>query len=77
MQVFIVKVNGIFWSGEASSLTAPGKEGELTVLPNHVPLVTALNHGRLVVKKDGVEVFTHTVEGGVLEVTGKSVTVLL
>ncbi len=77
MQVNIVKVNGIFWNGEAHSVTAPGAEGELTVLPNHVPLVTALNHGRLVVKRDGKEVFTHVVDGGVLEVTGKNVTVLL
>lgn len=77
MQVFIVKVNGIFWSGTASSITAPGAEGQLTILPNHVPLVTALTAGRLVVKKDGKEVFTQTVEDGVLEVTGKSVTVLL
>lgn len=77
MQVNIVKVNGIFWSGIASSLTAPGAEGVLTILPNHVPLVTALNHGRLIVKQEGKEVFTQNVDGGVLEVTGKAVTVLL
>jgi len=77
MQINIVKVHGILWSGEADSVTAPGAEGELTILPHHVPLVTALNHGRLVVKKDNKEVFTHDVDGGVLEVTGKSVTMLL
>jgi F-type H+-transporting ATPase subunit epsilon len=77
MQAHIVKVNGIFWSGEADAIIAPGKEGVLTVLPNHTPLVTALKPGRLAVKKGGVEVFTHEVKNGVLEVTSTSVTVLL
>jgi len=77
MQVYIVKVHGILWSGEADSVTAPAVEGELTILPHHVPLVTALNHGRLVVKQEGKEVFTHAVDGGVLEVTPQSVTMLL
>lgn len=77
MQVNIVRVNGIFWSGEADSVTAPGAEGELTILPHHVPLVSALRPGRLVVKQDGKEVFKHEVERGVLEITGKSVTMLL
>ena len=77
MQVSIVRVNGIFWSGDADSIVVPGAEGELTILPNHVPLVTALKAGRLEVKKDGKEVFTHNVESGVLEVTGERVSVLL
>ncbi len=77
MQVHIVKVNGIIWSGEADAVVIPGAEGELTVLPNHVPLVTALREGRLVVKKDSEEIFTHEVASGMLEVTKDRVAVLL
>ena len=77
MQTNIVKVNGILWSGTADSVTAPGSQGELTVLPHHIPLVTTLRAGRLVVKKGGAEVFTQDIEGGMLEVTGESVMVLL
>ena len=77
MEVNVVKVNGIIWSGEADAVVIPGAEGELTVLPNHVPLVTALRKGRLVVKKEGDEVFTNDIEGGMLEVTGDRVSVLL
>jgi len=77
MQVHIARVNGILWSGEADAITAPGVEGELTALPNHVPLVTNLKPGRLVVKQKGKEVFTQDVERGVFEVTAESVTVLL
>ena len=77
MEVSIVKVNGIIWDGEADSVVVPGAEGELTVLPNHVPLVTALKAGYLVVKKDGEEVFTDDIERGMLEVTGSRVSILL
>jgi len=77
MQVYIARTNGILFSGEADSLTAPGSEGELTVLEHHVPLVTNLKPGRLVVKRGGEEVFVHDVARGVLEVTPESATVLL
>lgn len=77
MQASIVKVNGILWSGLAEAVIVPGAEGTLTILPHHVPLVTTLKQGRIVVKKDGSEVFVHEVDGGVLEVTGNTVTVLL
>ena len=77
MKVSLVKVNGIIWSGEADSVVVPGGEGEMTVLPNHVPLVSALRKGRVVVKKDNSEVYTHEVEKGVLEITGSRVSVLL
>jgi F-type H+-transporting ATPase subunit epsilon len=77
MQINVVKVNGIIWSGDAPIVVAPGSEGELTILPNHVPLVTTLKEGRLVVKDEKKEIFVHTVDGGVLEVTKEGVTVLL
>ena len=77
MQVDIVKVNGIIWSGEADSVIVPGAEGQLTILPGHIPLVTALKIGRLAVKNNKEEVFTDDVEGGVLEVTKERVAILL
>lgn len=77
MNIHIAKINGVLWDGEADAITAPGTEGELTVLHDHMPLVTNLKEGRLVVKKGGEEVFVHEVDHGVLEVTGESVTVLL
>ena len=77
MHIHIAKVNGILFSGEADSLTAPGTGGELTILTHHVPLVTTLKEGRLTVKRAGGEVFTHDVERGILEVTTTSATVLL
>ena len=77
MQIHIAKVNGVLWSGEAERLTAPAVEGEVTILRGHVPLVTTLRPGRLMVKQGSDVLFTHDIEHGVLEVTGTSATVLL
>jgi F-type H+-transporting ATPase subunit epsilon len=77
MHIHIAQVNGILFTGDGDALTAPGVEGEVTVLAHHVPLVTALKPGRLTVKRDGKDVFVHDVEKGVLEVTAETATVLL
>jgi F-type H+-transporting ATPase subunit epsilon len=77
MHIHIAKVNGILYSGEADSLTAPAAEGEVTILAHHVPLVTTLKPGRLTVKQAGQDIFTHDVEIGVLEVNAEGATVLL
>ncbi len=78
MLIHIAKVNGVLWSGDAKELTAPALEGEVTVLRGHVPFVTTLRPGRLVVRDDiHAELFTHEVTKGILEVTGQSATILL
>jgi F-type H+-transporting ATPase subunit epsilon len=77
MLVHIAKTNGVLYSGEADSLTAPGSEGEVTILTHHTPLASILRPGHITVKKGGTVVFEHDVEQGVLEVTPESATVLL
>jgi len=53
---------------EVSSVTAQTSEGEITILPNHVPLLTRLTEGLLRYKdKNGVEE-TVVIFGGFLEV---------
>ncbi len=56
-------------------VTATAIDGELTILPNHEPLITALAIDVLHYKKDSVEE-TVAVLGGLLEVGENSVTVL-
>jgi F-type H+-transporting ATPase subunit epsilon len=77
MLVHIAKTNGVLFSGEADALTAPGSEGEVTILSHHTQLATVLRPGKLTVKKGGVVVFEHDVEHGILEVTPETATVLL
>lgn len=77
MLVHIAKTNGVLFSGEADSLTAPASEGEVTILPHHTPLASILREGTLTVKKGGAVLFEHDIEHGILEVTPESATVLL
>jgi F-type H+-transporting ATPase subunit epsilon len=78
MHLVIAKVDEIFFDGEAYSLTAPGSEGEMTVLAEHEPLVTTLKKGELVVHEAaGSQPKKFSVESGVLEVRRDGATVIL
>ncbi len=79
MHVIIAKVDEVFFEGEAGSVTAPGAEGEMTLLPRHMPLITTLKKGIITVRdvkpSEGVHKFPVT--GGILEVDRYGVTVIL
>lgn len=49
--------------------TIPTSEGEITVLPHHIPLVSVLAPGELILKKDGKE-SSIAVSTGFIEVRG-------
>ena len=72
----ITTIGEVLFHGDAESLIAPGADGELTVLPNHVPLATRLKEGRLKVRTRE-QVHEFSVSRGILEVSRKNVTVLL
>jgi len=56
-------------------VTIPTREGEITVLPEHIPLVAILVPGELVIKKDKEEV-SLAVSSGFIEVLPDKVTIL-
>lgn len=72
----ITKVNELLFSGEAHSVTIPGSEGEMTILPHHEPLITILKAGTIVVKAEG-EKKEFDIEKGMLETSNNQVTVLV
>ncbi len=63
------------FEGEVEQVTAPGGDGELTVLPRHASLLTTLKLGEMRVRVRGEDegIF---VAGGFLEVNNNVVTVL-
>jgi F-type H+-transporting ATPase subunit epsilon len=75
LHVDIVTVEGRRFEGDADFVVAPGSEGELGVLPRHVPLLTPLAPGQVKVRNDGQEQFFF-VSGGFLDVRPDRVTVL-
>jgi F-type H+-transporting ATPase subunit epsilon len=76
MKVTITKVHENVFSGDALSVSMMTGAGEVTILPNHEPLVSNIKPGIVSVKtKEGTENFE--VSGGVLEVSNDQVTILL
>jgi len=71
----IVTPERLVYSKQVNSLTVRGVEGELGILPGHIPLVTPLQVAPLSVKSDGVTI-SIAVHGGFVEVHKDKVTVL-
>ena len=75
LHVDIVTVEGRRFKGDADFVLAPGSEGELGILPQHIPLLTFLKPGTVKVRNNNDEQFFF-VSGGFLEVRPDEVTVL-
>jgi F-type H+-transporting ATPase subunit epsilon len=57
-------------------VVAPGTEGQLGILPNHAPLITALTYGELIIHRAGREDEFIAIGGGFMEVGPEHVTIL-
>jgi F-type H+-transporting ATPase subunit epsilon len=75
LQLQIVTPEAQTFSDQVEMVTLPGIEGEMGIYPQHVPLMTQLVPGEIVVRKDGQDFFLAVGEGFV-EITGEHVAVL-
>ena len=64
------------YSGEVEAVQLPGVEGEMTVLPGHAPVLTALNVGVITVTETAGNGKRIYVQGGFADIGPTSVTVL-
>lgn len=71
----IVTPEKIAFSEEIDQVTIPTPDGEITVLPHHVQLVTNLKSGELIIKKGNQNVPIATGEG-FAEISGTKVSIL-
>ena len=77
MQVDVVSAEASIFSGEAEFVVLPGESGELGIYPRHTPLITRIKPGAVRIKPaGGGEETLIFVDGGILEVQPKMVTVL-
>jgi F-type H+-transporting ATPase subunit epsilon len=77
MHVELVSIEAPIWSGEATAIYARSIDGELGVLPGHIPLIAALAPGFPVrVEQEGGDDLRVAVHGGFLSVTKDGVSVL-
>jgi F-type H+-transporting ATPase subunit epsilon len=75
LKLEIVTPTAVSFSGDVEMVTLPGAEGEMGVYPQHVPLMTQLVPGELMVRKDGHDTFM-AVGDGFVEVTSDHVAIL-
>ncbi|CAJ64555.1 ATP synthase epsilon chain (ATP synthase F1 sector epsilon subunit) (partial) [Frankia alni ACN14a] len=64
------------WSGEADMVVARTTDGDLGVLPGHVPLLGVLVPGGTVRVKTGGREISAQVDGGFISVTHQGVSIL-
>ena len=76
IKVEIVSAEIAIFSGEASMVVAPGRDGDLGIAPKHTPLLTTLRPGEIELHKEGAEKEYIYVTGGILEVQPHMVTIL-
>jgi F-type H+-transporting ATPase subunit epsilon len=75
LKLEIVTPDAQTYSDDVEMVTLPGIEGEMGIYPHHVPLMTQLAPGEVVVRKDGADIFL-AVGDGFVEVTGDHVAIL-
>ena len=71
----IVTPERTVYEAEIDQVTLPTQEGEITVLANHIPLISVLAPGELVARKNGEEI-AMAVSGGMIEVRKNEITIL-
>lgn len=71
----IVTPEKVLYDAMVEGVSFPTVEGEITVLPHHIPIISAVKPGELKIKIDGKDEFFH-VTSGVVEVDGQSITLL-
>ncbi|MDP2661896.1 MAG: F0F1 ATP synthase subunit epsilon [Dehalococcoidia bacterium] len=75
LRVEIITAERVVLQDDVDMVVAPGTEGQLGILPRHVPLLTALKVGELRLKK-GPDEISLAITGGFLEVQPDRVIVL-
>ena len=71
----LVSPSKLLFSGDVESVVLPGTEGEMTILPQHAPVLTSLKPG-VVVMTDAKGAQKIFVRGGFAEVNPTGLTVL-
>jgi F-type H+-transporting ATPase subunit epsilon len=75
MRLEIVTPDAVVYSGAVDMVTLPAIDGQIGILPMHVPLMTVLVPGELIVRKEGRDE-SLAVGEGLIEVTADRVAVL-
>lgn len=77
MSVELVAPDRLLWTGQATFVFARTTEGEIGILPHHIPLLAELIEGEMVrIDTPGGDEVHAAVHGGFLSVTERGVSIL-
>tara|TARA_B100000767_G_scaffold208237_1_gene195165 strand:+ start:1429 stop:1821 length:393 start_codon:yes stop_codon:yes gene_type:complete len=71
----IIRPDKSILNSEATEVTIPSYEGEMGILKNHIPLITFLRPGLIIVKNNSDEKFFFT-EDGIVEFANNNLLIL-
>jgi F-type H+-transporting ATPase subunit epsilon len=71
----IITPEKIIYKDEASEVIVPTEDGEITILPNHMNLLTKVNPGELIIKKGNSQHYL-AITGGFLEVNSNKISIV-
>jgi F-type H+-transporting ATPase subunit epsilon len=74
-QLRLIAPDGVKYQKEATEVALPTENGQITVLPDHMPLVTLLKPGEIVIK-NGSTTEELATEGGIVEIENNIVKIL-
>ena len=75
LKLEIITPDATAYSEEVEMVTLPGVEGQMGVFPQHVPLMTQMEPGEIIVRKDGRDYFLAVGEG-LVEIMADHVSIL-
>jgi len=75
LRLEIVTPEAKTYSEDVEMVTLPAVEGEMGIFPQHVPLMTQIVSGEVIVRKDGRDYFLAVGEGFV-QITGERVAIM-
>ncbi len=75
MNLEIITPDKTIYKGDAELVQLPGIDGSFEILNNHAPLISALQKGKIKVRKNGADDF-YEINGGVIEVLENKILIL-
>lgn len=52
----IITPEKIAYNGEADGVSIPTESGEITILANHIPIISTMKHGELIIRNESKEI---------------------
>jgi len=76
LHVDIITPDRTVYAGDVDSISLPTPQGEITVLPHHIPLVSIVAAGTVIMRKNGENETLLSISRGVVEVDGSNIRIL-